>query len=173
MNGLRACYTQPGLERYIGLEKVLTSTDGPDHLLLDVASATADYTELCAESLSIQLRMFEQQGRSRCSLSDVEGQLKSLQPAVRYLFCQIETLVKLLMTMPLRVRENVEGEERSFSCLRRVKTYLRNSMNQERLNHVAVLHVHQERTDELDLTEIAIEFVSKCDTRRQIFGSFK
>ena len=45
-------------------------------------------------------------------------------------------------------------------------------MKQERLNHVAVLHVHQEHTDELDLIEIANEFVSKFETRRQIFGSF-
>ena len=46
-------------------------------------------------------------------------------------------------------------------------------MNQERLNHVAVMHVHQERLDELDLIDVANDFVSKCDTRRKIFGSFK
>ena len=85
------------------------------------------------------------------------------------MFSQMETLVKLLLTMPC---SNAEAE-RSFSCLRRVKTYLRNSMNQDRLNHAAVLHVHQERTDEFDLADIANDFVSKCDTLRQIFGSFK
>ena len=134
-------------------------------------SATASYPELCAEFLSTQLRMLEQQGWSRCSLSDVVAQLRSLQPAVCCMFSQIETLVKLLLTMPC---SNAEAE-RSFSCLRRVKTYLRNSMNQDRLNHVAVrrLHVHQKQADELDLLEVANDFVSKCDTRHQIFDSFQ
>ena len=38
------------------------------------------------ELLSTQLRMFEDQGWSRCSLSDVVAPLKSLQPAVRCMF---------------------------------------------------------------------------------------
>jgi len=40
--------------------------------------------------------IFEQQGWSRCSFSDVVAQLKSLQPAMRSMFSEIETLVKLL-----------------------------------------------------------------------------
>lgn len=170
VNGLRTRYTQPGLQRYIGLEKVLTLKGAAAaELPLDIVSATAGYPELCAESLSTQLRMYEQQGWSRCSLSDVVTQLNSLQPALRCMFSQMETLVKLLLTIPC---SNAEAE-RSFSCLRRVKTYLRNSMNQERLNHVAVLHVHKERTDDLDLVQIANDFVNKCDTRQQLFGSFE
>ena len=34
--------------------------------------------------------------------------------------------------------------ERSFSSLRRLKTYLRNSMGQERLSNLALLHVERE-----------------------------
>ena len=47
------------------------------------------------------------------------------------MFNHIEQLVRLLLTIPC---SNAEAE-RSFSSLRRLKTYLRNSMNQERLNH--------------------------------------
>ena len=49
--------------------------------------------------------------------------------------------------------------ERSFSTLRRVKTYLRSTMRQDRLNYLMILHVHKERTDALDLKEVANEFV--------------
>ena len=34
--------------------------------------------------------------------------------------------------------------ERSFSSLRRLKTYLRNSMGQERLSSLALLHIERE-----------------------------
>ena len=35
--------------------------------------------------------------------------------------------------------------ERSFSGLRRLKTWLRSTMMQKRLNGIAVCHIHQER----------------------------
>ena len=34
--------------------------------------------------------------------------------------------------------------ERSFSALKRVKTYLRSTVGEGRLNHLMVLHVHKE-----------------------------
>ena len=39
--------------------------------------------------------------------------------------------------------------ERSFSALRRIKSYLRANMSQERLNQSMVLHVHKHLTDPL------------------------
>jgi len=55
--------------------------------------------------------------------------------------------------------------ERSFSSLRRLKTYLRNSMSQQRLNHLAVLHVHTDRLHSIDIDVIAREFVVKSENR--------
>jgi len=45
--------------------------------------------------------------------------------------------------------------ERSFSSLRRVKTYLRNTMNAWKLNNLLLMHVHQNKTDSLNLNQIA------------------
>ena len=42
--------------------------------------------------------------------------------------------------------------------------------SQDRLNHLAVLHAHQEMTDAIDLEMIAKESVNKCDTRLTTFG---
>ena len=53
--------------------------------------------------------------------------------------------------------------ERSFSALRRLKTYLRNTMSQERLNNLIVLHVHKDMTDSLDLRSICKEFVGDSE----------
>ena len=41
--------------------------------------------------------------------------------------------------------------ERSFSAMHQIKTYLRSTMTQVRLNSVMVLHIHKELTDGLDL----------------------
>ena len=62
--------------------------------------------------------------------------------------------------------------ERSFSALRRVKTYLRSTMSQERLNHLMVLHIHQDEVDKLDLRAIGNEFIGEMELRKRMFGHF-
>jgi len=54
--------------------------------------------------------------------------------------------------------------------MRRLKTYLRNSMSQQRLYHVAVLHVHRDRLYSIDTDVIAREFVAKSENRLKTFG---
>ena len=62
--------------------------------------------------------------------------------------------------------------ERSFSAMRRIKTYLRSTMSQERLNNVTLLHCHKDITDSLDLLAVANEFVKLSSHRLSIFGRF-
>ena len=75
------------------------------------------------------------------------------------------TLVKLVLVMPAINAIS----ERSFSAMRRTKTYLRSTMLQERLNATMVLHVHKESTDAPDLQRLSNEFVSKLDYRKSKF----
>ena len=55
--------------------------------------------------------------------------------------------------------------ERSFSALRHLKTWLRSTMHQSRLNWCMLLHVHCEDTDKLDLTALANEFIGRNASR--------
>lgn len=41
------------------------------------------------------------------------------------------------------------SSERSFSCLRRLKTYLRSKTGEDRLNGLALIHVHRD----IDITQ--------------------
>ena len=45
-------------------------------------------------------------------------------------------------------------------------------MGQTRLNWCMLLHVHNDETDELDLKQIASEFVARNSSRQNIFGNF-
>ena len=60
--------------------------------------------------------------------------------------------------------------ERSFSALRRLKTWLRSSMTEVRLNSVAVYNVHPLKLDSLDLKPLMPEFIRKSDMRTSLFG---
>ena len=47
------------------------------------------------------------------------------------------------------------NNERIFSALKRIKTYLRNSRGQARLIHSTMLHVYRDDIDQLDLRKVA------------------
>lgn len=83
------------------------------------------------------------------------------------LMSQVSKLVKLLVVMPA----TNAASERSFSAVRRIKTYLRSTMSQQRLNHLMLLHIHRHLTDELDLIGIANDFIVGNDHRKHFFGT--
>ena len=56
------------------------------------------------------------------------------------LFPNIHILLRIFITIPV----TTSTAERSFSTLRRLKTYLRNNMNDARLNGLAKLNIHRE-----------------------------
>ena len=60
--------------------------------------------------------------------------------------------------------------ERSFSMLRRINTYLRNSQTQQRKNHCAVLSAHKDIVRTLEVDTIMDEFVDKTVKRKNILG---
>lgn len=60
--------------------------------------------------------------------------------------------------------------ERSFSLLRRLKTYLRSTQSQQRLNNLAVIASHRDFAAKLKLDEVVSEFVAATTTRRNRFG---
>ncbi|GBP24911.1 hypothetical protein EVAR_12575_1 [Eumeta japonica] len=55
--------------------------------------------------------------------------------------------------------------ERLFSALRRIKTYLRSIMTQQRLDDQMIVHVNREIADDLDLEEIADIFINRAAVR--------
>jgi len=64
------------------------------------------------------------------------------------LFPVISELLKILATLPCTTCT----AERSFSTLRRLKTYLRNCMKADRLTGLALLNIHQD-------IEVNVDFV--------------
>jgi len=61
---------------------------------------------------------------------------------------------------------------RSFSGLWRLKTYLRSTMGQQRLNSTIIAAAHTEQLDNIDLLSVAQEFACLNDARRNMYGAF-
>jgi hypothetical protein len=61
----------------------------------------------------------------------------------------------------LTISVTVASAERSFSKLKLVKNYLRNTISQERLNNISILNIERERTEELNIDQIINNFANQ------------
>ena len=86
----------------------------------------------------------------------------------KVMFSEVDKLLKIYLTVPM----TTATAERTFSTMRRIETYLRSTMGQERLNHAMALHTHKSRTDEVDLTSVAQQFITFNDRRIHTFDRF-
>ena len=77
-------------------------------------------------------------------------------------------VVKILCAIPATSC----SAERSFSALRRIKTYLRSTMGQDRLNHLALINIERSYANaviETDISRIIDAFASRKNRRCQFF----
>ena len=96
--------------------------------------------------------------------------LRDLCKALTPVMCGIYTNVARLLRLYLTVLMSNASAERSFSCLRRLKSYRRNRLTHEHLNHRAFLHVHKDLTDQVELISVCQDFVLSNDRRINYFG---
>ncbi|XP_058623254.1 uncharacterized protein LOC131534415 [Onychostoma macrolepis] len=152
-------FDQDGIQKLQKLENVL--------LKAALDKVLDEYPELNSRQLQVQLNMFEAMYTFQTT-ADVAENIQNMVPEVRGPFSQVETLVRLLLVVPASSSE----AESSFSALRRLKTWLRSSMSQTRLNNVAICHVHQQRLDKLELLKVCQSFIQVNEKHKKIFGSF-
>ena len=82
---------------------------------------------------------------------------------------EVIKVAKILLVMPATNAIS----KRSFSAMKRVKTYLRSTATDSRMNRLMMLHVHKERVDNTSMIDVGNEFLKRVpDSRKQIFGKF-
>ncbi|GKA45133.1 zinc finger MYM-type protein 1, partial [Tanacetum coccineum] len=72
---------------------------------------------------------------------------------------------RVLLTIPV----TVASAERSFSKLKLLKSYLRSTMSQERLNGLALISIENEQLDNIDYEDLMNRFASKNARRSALF----
>lgn len=78
-------------------------------------------------------------------------------------FTETVSLLSILITTPMTTSES----ERCFSTLKRIKTFLRNSMGQDRLNALAMLSIEKKLTRDIPdfNTRVIEKFATQKDRR--------
>lgn len=116
------------LKKYKAIENCVL--EGQFNVILEA------YPEISIIDIEVQLPMFRHTYAYK-NLYEAVQVYKEMTSDVRCMFPSVFCLLRLLLVFPVSSCES----ERSFSCLRRLKTWLRSTMTQERLNHVIIGHV--------------------------------
>ena len=169
-------FSQEGYETYKNLENLIISAAKGEPFEAEFHFVTNFYgTDFDPKVLATQLETFSNAIKNKFPddyqsfrLKDVINYMKELSNGEKSLFSEVCTLLQLIIVMPATNAIS----ERSFSALKNVKTYLRTTMHQERLNNLMVLFVHQSETEKVNLIEIGNEFVSGNEQRLGQLGKF-
>ena len=166
--GIQDRFDQPGYRVYCKLEDLLVkAADKEDHKE-EFEFFTKFYNEdFDAQVLDIMSCNLPDNPKKH-DLHSVLSYLRDMPDFQRALMSQVCKLASLILVMPA----TNSTSERSFSALRRVKTYLYSTMTQVRLNSIMTLNVHKERTDCLNLVDIGNDFVAGSEHCPSIFGTF-
>ena len=99
------------------------------------------------------------------SVQELADFVTELNPQTRIMFRQVTRTIEFCFSLPV----SAAVSERSFSALKRLKTWLRSTMTQKRLTHTSLMHVHQEILDSLDVARLISTFFSTTAERRAVF----
>lgn len=80
-------------------------------------------------------------------------------------FCDVLTACIIFLTIPV----TVVSAERSFSKLKLIKNYLRNSTSKERLSYISILSIERGRTDEINIKQIIADFANAKARKKMFF----
>ena len=156
-------------------ELLLKAVAGEDHdeELGKVIAVYGD-TDLQQYKLEAQLSLLPEvvqamgYDTSQFDIADLLDFFQSLGNARKLLLSKICTPGKLMLVMPATTAVS----EHSFSALKRVKTYLRSTTGEGRLNHLMLLHVHKKLAGGIDTVEVANLFVGDNQRHKELFGKF-
>ena len=112
------------------------------------------------ESLSMECTIAKRTLKNK-EINTINEVLTELLP-LREAFPELVKLLQISLTIAVSTAEC----ERSFSCLKRIKSYLRTTMLEQRLVDLAILSIEKELSQDLSLDEIVDKFAAEDKNRR-------
>ena len=154
------------ITRIAAVEQLLLSetVDTIDNNILRIGSLPSNIDQ---SALKVQLQVFHRSSEMKC-LSHCVNKFSAMSTDAQTMLPDVQKLIQLLTVQPATTCT----PERTFSALRRLKSWLRSTMSQKRLNSLAVLSVHRQKCADLDLTSVGNAFVKKGTTHITQFGTF-
>ena len=166
-------FDQPGYQVLRQLESLMLKAVNQEDFTEELEAVSCFYNEVDKgllethlSTLSAFFHSSQAAGPSVSTFNDLKEFFTKLRPPQKSLISQVIFLYRMVLLAPATNAVS----ERSCSALRRTKTWLRTTMNQDRLNYCLLLHTHQSLTDQIDIRSIASEFIEGNERLVHCFG---
>ncbi|XP_060854953.1 uncharacterized protein LOC132932593 [Metopolophium dirhodum] len=141
-------------------------------MILDQIKSDLEKIKIAYDNLTSKYNFFYH--LSELTPAEVKKNSESLQSLYKkisiyirnYNLVEVYPYIDIALRMILCTPATNCSAERSFSTLKRVKSYLRSTMKEERLNALAVLNIESELTRELDYKDIIEDFPNKQSRKK-------
>ena len=147
------------------LANILTNENPDDEAFKEVAK----FYTMDEDTIKSEHKMFNHMKKTLTDTKSVSGMLKQI--ADKQMMIMIPELFKLIKIFAVIPATSCSAE-RSFSSLRRLKTYLRNTMSQDRLTNLAVMTIepgYVNRVLKEDMEKLINTFGSKSGRNTLFF----
>lgn len=125
------------------------------------------YAELISNQLALQynqvISLLKQVMTSSMSVKDFAKLLLQKYGCLESEFSEVYTAIMLFLTLPV----TTASVERSFSKLKIIKDYKRNTMGQTKLHELALLAIEHKEAAKIDLKELISEFACSKARKKQ------
>ena len=170
---IRRRFSQRDSDHLIAVEELLISSANGQtvHASMDHILQSHGGVDLDLQQLKVQLSMLNNLIKATTNIREVT-KIESICDALnqcsinKIMFSEKHKLIRLFLTVPA----TTATAEISFSTMRRLKTYLRSTMTQKRMNHALLCHAHKSILDNISVADIVNEFVTRNERRQQYFG---
>ncbi|KAL4112339.1 hypothetical protein QTP88_016148 [Uroleucon formosanum] len=147
-------FSQPLDKSNITLENI---TNSLSLFPVDSTGSNLKDLDLVQTQLEILLNMLQDDSKNFESLMAKSEEVKHILPSANL-------LCRLALTSPVTVASN----ERTFSKLKLVKTFLRSTMNDDWLNSLVILGIEKDIVDQLNINKLAQQWSNLKERRIQI-----
>ncbi|CAF3991943.1 unnamed protein product [Rotaria sordida] len=179
INMLQTRFTQKNFKMLCEVENfILNISNKPPDLSIDYIKTIIDfcYDDIDIERLKSEAVMISdffkvvintnQMKIKRITKISTVCEILNICEIGKQMFREFDKLIRLYLTIPVTTATS----ERAFSVLNRVKSTLRSTMTQSRLNHLLLAHIYKEKLDEIDPNQIMSTFISSNEQRQAFFG---
>ena len=174
---MNARFNQEGFHTVAQIEHLLISAVNGEEInenwtSLDIFKQFNEQT-LQAELVSLPtfLKMYNEDNSvpiTKVTMMSTICDILNHKPSFKKLCPNVHTIMLYYNTIPL----SSATAERTFSSMRRVKTWLRSRMRANTLTNSLFATIHKERFDLVNTEQIAREFVLRSSQRMNFFGQF-
>ena len=171
-NAIETRFNKPDYQTFLKMQELLlkgVKEESFEEELDIIASTYSDDVDVIA--LKSQLEFLpgiaerkEFDGK-KMNFQDMIKQMQPLSVTEREFISEVTFIVKLVLLDPA----TNAIRERSFSALKRLKTYMRATLGYQSL---MVLHIHRNKADQLNFVDIANKFVGNNEYQKKMFGQF-